>query len=170
MSEFTINKDLEANRPDVSLANRIKAIFEDDPQIKMEYRNATHETLGKVTIHVYGNERKATAIKKLLKPLYDEIAQPLEVEVVDESGIYEDTVVDAFTGNPHFSEFINIQHPLDPTTVFHVCIFKKEVIQFKNDNGSSLHGYEFRLMEDLCKQIIDDPLLIFTTEDDIPRD
>ena len=165
---MTITKELKANRPDVTLANRIKAIFEDDPDIKMEYINATEGVHGKVILHV-NNQRKAAAIRKLLKPCYDEITQPLDVEVKDETGIYDDTVIDAFTGNPHFSEFINIPSGLDPTQFFHVCIFNKEVIQFRNDNGSSLHGYEFRLMEDLAEEVIDAPLLLFTTEDGIPR-
>lgn len=64
---------------------------------------------------------------------------------------------------------MNIPNPLDPSTVYHVCVFNKEVIQFKNDNGSSLHGYEFRLMEDLAKEVLDAPLLLFTTEDGVPR-
>ena len=162
-------KEISSNRPDVTLANRIKAIFEDDPQIELEYHNATKASNGKVTLHVC-NQRKAAAIKKLLKTCYDNIATPLDVEVIDESGTCDETVIDAFTGNPHFSEFINIRSDLDPSQIFHVCIFNKEVIQFKNDNGGSLHGYEFRVMEDLAREVINDkPLLFFTTEDGVPR-
>lgn len=162
--------EVSSNRPDVTIANRIKAMFDANPQIKMQYIDATHETLGRVIVHVYNNERKATAIRKLLKPLYDEITTPLEVEVVDESGVYKDTIIDAFEGNPHFSEYMDIPTPLDPEQFFHVCVFNKEVIQFKNDNGGSLHGYEFRLMENLAREVMGQPMLYYTTEDGVPRE
>ena len=123
---------------------------------------------GKIILHV-NNQNKACAIRKLLRYRYDEIGTPLDVEVKDTTGICDATIIDAFSGNPHFSEFINIPNPVNPEDVIHVCIFQKEVIQFHNDNAGSLHGFEFRLMQDLAGEIIDVPALIFTTEDDVPR-
>ena len=160
---------LQSNRPDVGLANRIIAIFKDDPEVKSEFNIARGGKCSKLILNV-NNSKKASAIRKLLLPVYNQetfdISLPLEVEVKDASEMCGDVIIDAFSGNPHFKEYIEIPDPFTGEE-FHVCIFKNEVIQFENDNAASLHGFEFRLMQDLCKEVADIPKLIYTTDDGI---
>ena len=160
--------DFDANRPDFMLANRLKTVFVDDPDVECEYVIGKHGENSKIIINVR-NSRKASAIRKIVPKRYDEekTAYPLDVEVNDTSGIDKETTFDAFTGNPHFKDFIDVINPLMQEP-FHVCIFNREVIQFKNDNGGSLHGFEFRLMEDLARETLDIPMIFFTTDDGLP--
>lgn len=158
-------ENAKLNRPDVSLANRIKAIFVDDPQINIEFKIATEDTISKLIISV-SNSQKASAIRKILPERYN-ISLPLKVEVKDTSDMDGNIIRAAFEGNPHFKDYVEITDPLTLET-YHICIFKEEVIKFQNDNASSLHGYEFRLMEDLTKEILDVPKLLITTDDGIP--
>lgn len=160
-----MNFNVEANRPDFSLANRIRIIFDQDPQVSADFVNATNDSPAKIILSV-SNSNKAAAIRKMLPEKYN-ISLPLLVEVKDTSEINGNTVKNAFNGNPHFKDFIEILDPLTGTS-YPVCIFKEEVIKFKNDNGGSLHGFEFRLMEDLCKEVFEVPKLIFTTDDGLP--
>ena len=163
--------DVTTNRPDVMYANRIKAIFNDDPQVDVTFQMPKGNEHGKCIVKVK-DETKAAAIRKLLKPCYDS-ALPLDVEVIDDTIISKDTIINAFTGNPHFQEYMDIPS-LDPTQFYHVCIFNEEVIKFPNDSGCSLHGYEFRLMEDLAREMLVNnegaaqPIL-YTTDDGLPR-
>lgn len=158
-------EDLKLNRPDVSMANRIKAVFEDDPQISIEYVNATEDQYAKIILKI-SNSTKAVAIGKILPEKYD-ISLPLLVEVVDTSKMDGDVVRAAFSGNPHFKNYVEITNELTKET-YHICVFKEEVIKFLNDNAASLNGYEFRLMQDLCEEIAPVPKLIYTTDDGLP--
>ena len=161
-----MSKDVNAARPDVSLGNRIRSMFQDDPDtVSITYNQASEDQVAKIIIKVK-DMIKAAAIRKILPKRYD-ISLPLDVEVIDASEMDGLTIEKAFEGNPHFKQYLEIKNPLmsDP---FHVCIFNEEVIKFKNDNGGSLHGYEFRLMEDLAREVAPITGLFYTTDDGIP--
>lgn len=157
--------DTTYNRPDFCLANRLKAIFNDDPEVDVEYIASSEVVPSKVILKV-NNRIKASAIRRILPERYN-TGLPLEVEVNDTSNMSGDVIVDAFKGNPHFKDYIELVNQIT-LQEFHVCIFKEEVIKFPNDNGGSLNGYEFRLMEDLARELIDIPTLSFTTDDGLP--
>ena len=159
-------KDVNSARPDVSLGNRIRSVFQDDPDVvSITFNQASDTQYAKIIIKVK-DMIKAAAIRKILPKRYD-ISLPLDVEVIDASDMDGFVIERAFQGNPHFKQYIEIKNPLmsDP---FHVCIFNEEVIKFKNDNGGSLHGYEFRLMEDLAREVAPITDLFYTTDDGIP--
>lgn len=158
-------ENMKYNRPDFCLANRLKAIFGDDPEVEVEYIAASEVVPSRVILKV-NNRVKASAIRRILPERYDS-GLPLEVEVKDCSDMNGNVIVDAFTGNPHFKDYIELINQIT-LQEFHVCIFKEEVIKFPNDNGGSLNGYEFRLMEDLARELIDIPTLSFTTDDGLP--
>lgn len=170
MKKYTKHIEVTKNRPDVDLANKIKAMFEGDPYIEMEYIDATEKDEAILKFKV-SNSKKAAAIKKILPSRYGEgfTSLPLNIVVEDVTNINAETIVDAFKGNPHFKDYIEITDPLTGET-YHICIFKKEVLQFKNDNAGSLHGYEFALMEQLAKDWLNVPKLIYTTDDEMPID
>lgn len=165
---MNISKEVTLLRPDISLANRIKIMFASDTEVSADFEESKAGEPSKLILSVR-NEAKAAALRKLLPESYTEISPILEIEVKDTSSISGDTVVAAFQGNPHFRDYIEIEDPLSHQT-FHVCIFKDEVIKFPNDNGGSLHGYEFRLMQDLAVETMSHPQLIYTTDDGLPYD
>lgn len=160
-----MEKKVELNRPDVSLANRIKAMFEADSEVAMDYIDADDENCAKLILNVT-NAEKAAALRKLFPRRYN-ISLPLEIEINDSIPMSGDVIKAAFKGNPHFKDYCEFTNALTLET-YHLCIFKEEVIKFLNDNAGSLHGYEFRLMEDLAKEVFDIPKLLFTTDDGLP--
>lgn len=164
MSNVNIG-NVELNRPDLSIANRIKAIFEQDSNVIVEYVPGEDDVNSKVVISV-NSSAKAASLRKILPETYD-VSIPLDVEINDISSINGEDIVTVFGTNRHFKDYVEITNPITQQT-FHVCIFKEEVIKFPNGNGGSIHGYEFRLMEDLAKEIFDVPALIFTTDDGLP--
>ena len=153
-------------RPDISRANRIKSMFEGDSEVSFQFVSKKGKECSKLIMSV-DNAQKAAALRKLLPEKYEDISIPLEVVIKDVSTISSEDVKAAFKGNPHFKDYIEIVDPLSGQK-FHVCIFKEEVIKFLNDNGGSLHGYEFRLMEDLAREAMNTFQLIFTTDDGLP--
>lgn len=159
------------NRPDVDMANKIGAIFKDDPDITISYIDAIEKrgkepTPGRLVMKI-DNMSKAAAIRHLLPEQYDLGSMKLNIDITDTSkDINANIIKAAFNGNPHFKEYRDIVNPFTQYT-YHVCIFEKEVIQFENDNGGSLHGFESRIMEDLCREVLNVPLILYTTDDGI---
>ena len=159
-----MEKDVNYNRPDIHVANEIKAIFEDDPYITAEV--VTIED-GSILTFKVSNYKKAAGIRKILEEKYEVGNLTLLVKVIDTSPMNEEVVHDVFDSNPHFNRFVTISNPLDPTVKYRVCIFNKEVIQFPNDNAGSLHGMESTIMEDLCKEYINVLGILYSTDDEI---
>ena len=160
-------KDVNMNRPDVTAANRIKAIFDDDPYITTTYVNAENGKPAKLILDVH-SIGKAAALKHILPKRYEFGGMKLDIEVNDTStNINEDIIKAAFENNPHFHKYETIRNELTGNE-YHLCIFKKEVIQFPNDNGGSLHGTESRLMEDLCREMLSENTgnLLYSTDDE----
>ena len=153
------------NRPDVNYANRLKAIFIDDSEIVIDI-DAEKESNCYMTFTVT-NPVKAAALRKIIKPEYDIGNLKLFVDIKDaESEVDGTTIINAFTGNPHCNEYRTVVNPITGQE-YHLCIFNKEVIQFPNDNGGSLHGYETRVMEDLAREVLEVPTLLYSTDDGI---
>ena len=159
-----MENELKLNRPDINMANEIKAIFEDDPNVSAEVNTIEDGSILTFKVNEY---KKAAGIRKMLEEKYEIGNLTLEVKVVDISSMNEDIIHDVFDSNPHFNRFTVIPDPLDPNVEYRLCIFNKEVIQFPNDNAGSLHGYESRLMEDLANEVLDCPTLMYTTDDGI---
>lgn len=58
----------------------------------------------------------------------------------------------AFTGNPHFSRVVTVRYPLG--MVLNYCVFKKEIIQFWNDDLSDINGVCSMITSDLAREIL----------------
>ena len=159
-----MENELKLNRPDIHMANEIKAIFEDDPNVSAEVNTIEDGSILTFKVNEY---KKAAGIRKMLEEKYEIGNLTLEVKVVDISSMNEDIVHDVFDSNPHFNRFTVIPDPLDPNVEYRLCIFNKEVIQFPNSNAGSLHGMESTIMEELCKKYINVAGVIYTTDDEI---
>ena len=163
--DITLNPDANPGmyRGDVSTAHRIIAIFGDDPEIEtnLEYG----DEISTLTITV-NNSKKAAAISKLLPKKYEFANIQLIVKVEDSSDteVTPDVIKDALEGNPHFKELKEVVIPIIEAKAY-VCIFNKEVIQFLNDNASSLHGFEFRIAEDIAREVFKGSQIFYTTDD-----
>ena len=108
---------------------------------------------------VINDEKKASAIKAILKNpvelgnttvkafIYD----PNENEVHDLNGLDIDVYQTAFSGNPIFEKTV-----LDQKGFYKIgyCVFKKEVIQFWNDDLSDYLGNYSGLASDIARLIL----------------
>lgn len=152
-----------ANRPDVSMAYRIRAVFGDDPDISIDIDTSSSSTTMTMLVN---NSKKAYSLKHLLNDEYEYGGLKLVIDVIDtgEAEINSELIRNAFEGNPHFKEYKDI---IIMNETFHVCLFNKEVIQFQNNNGGSLHGFETRVMEDLAREVMPVPKLLYSTDDGI---
>lgn len=69
-----------------------------------------------------------------------------------------------FNGNPHFSKFYSGDSPFGPW----FCVaFKPELIQYYNEDATSLHGRKSCAMEDIARDLfphVDEDRIYFSTE------
>ena len=100
MSNVSIG-NVELNRPDLSIANRIKAIFEQDSNVIVEYVPGEDDVNSKVVISV-NSSAKAASLRKILPETYD-VSIPLDVEIKDISSINGEDIVLKSEGNQLFS-------------------------------------------------------------------
>lgn len=69
-----------------------------------------------------------------------------------------------FEGNPHFSKFYTGWGEMGP---WYCVAFKPELIQYHNDDATSLHGYRSCAMEDIARMVFtkeEDEIIRFSTE------
>ena len=142
--------------PVFTVANRYKALFDGDKEVKIEVEQKDNT----ISILV-ANSLKAACIDKIV----DRISDPsITIKVINLN--YDRDVSDllkySFEGNPHFSRIIKCE-PIEGTEVYST-VFKKEVIQFSNDNGGAIEGKETRVMEQLARELLHPGKMTFCTE------
>lgn len=145
--------------PWVTFANKVKAMFRDDPDTTVVYENA----VPKVIVTVNGTN-KAAAIAALLPTekkignvtLYVEVTtrdgSPLgEVSVPAEKAELFET---AFKNNPAFSFTRCVDYAFITNKITYV-VFANRVVQFFNDNLNDNFGNISTLYQEIAKDIFD---------------
>lgn len=145
-----MSENLKLSSPWVTYYNEIKVLFEQDPDINITY----DEDSNTVKLFVQGSD-KAEAIAKIL-PTEKEFGNvKLYIEVIPDNSDNEgmDKVLrTALNGNPILSNVID--HALPGTEVpFHYFMFKKEVVQYWNDNLADPNGMTSTLYEDVARDV-----------------
>ena len=151
-------KNVKLSPPWFTVHRMAKALFGNDPQI--DIRDLSDETDGQyVYIMVVNDEKKASAIKAILKNPVELgnttvkacIYGPNENEVQDLNSLDIDVYQTAFSGNPIFEKTV-----LDQKGFYKIgyCVFKKEVIQFWNDDLSDYLGNYSGLASDIAREIL----------------
>ena len=143
--------------PWVTFANKVKAMFGDDPDNTVVYENA----VPKVIVVVNGAE-KAAAIAALL-PAEQKIGNVtlyIEVTTSDGSPIGEapkessELFETAFKNNPAFSFTRCVDYAFITNEITYV-VFANRVVQFFNDNLNDNFGNISTLYQEIAKEIFD---------------
>lgn len=163
------NVRLKLSPPWVTYANKIKAMFQNDPEITIEYKSTPFP---KVKLFV-DNEEKAKAIYLLL-PCCKEIGNvTLCITVVPPNGCDIEEIIDYNCEKTSIKELFDVAFDRNPvyayskeivgifSNPFTYVVFKNKVVQFFNDNLNDIHGLISTLYEDIAREL-------FTHDDCIP--
>lgn len=154
--------DLQIAPPWIQYVNKLKALFGKDNDIRIEYSNDTPS----VSLYVEG-QAKASALSSLLPQTVLFGGVSLSVNVIpanDNEPSYADLFRAAFKNNPVVTNVISIDNVFtDPLTYM---VFKKEVVQFYNDDLSDPHGNCSTLYQDLADEIFKTHDGVFFCTDD----
>lgn len=149
--------------PWLSFFRKIEVLFKDDPEITLRYIDEDPKT---VKLYV-NNVEKADALSKILPTEKNISGISVRIMVIPanvearESGA--ELFKTAFAGNPAFEYVISIGEMYSNPVNY--CVFKKEVVQYWNDNLGDPHGIESTLYQDIARDVFDDRYgMIFCTE------
>lgn len=130
--------------------NKIKAIFDNDPEIRIEYDDNPSKPV--ITMYVE-NPTKAAALQELLgeEKKFGNIILAITVVPANKKFSSQiDVIKAALEGNPIVTQ-IETYDVFGAEMTF--CEFRKEVIQFPNDDCSDLNGNFNGLAEDLAREL-----------------
>lgn len=154
--------------PWFTLLHEYEALFGEDKDITIKWR----QELGDLYIDLRVRDpKKADALTRLLPNRYKLGDNTVYVEVIPDnintSNIY--LFSKAFRRNPVLSRVVSKQ---DVTSVVdrNYVVFKKEVVQFFNDEVCDINGNKTLLYEDIARDIFDiQPGIFFCTEGGEPK-
>ena len=134
--------------PWVLFAKKVQELFGKDEGVRVEF---TNEPL-KLKLYVEG-DNKADAIAKLLpsEVNFGNVVMPIEVVPSNRDDSRMGLLKRAFEGNPIIKDF-QTKEVIGNTLDF--LIFRKEVVQYKNDDISEADGVCSTLYQDIAKEIL----------------
>ena len=154
--------NLKRSSPWVSYVHKLQALFGPDPEITVRY----DEDRGAVYLKVHGYD-KAKALEHLLPAVVTFGIVSIDVIIVPDNN--EPDIVElyrkALDGNPLFSKVISLK-PEGSSNAFNYVMFKKEVVQFWDDNLSDPHGNITTLAQNIAGEVLLRPEMHFSTEQD----
>lgn len=152
---------LKLAAPWVAYFNEVKALFGDDPEIKLEYNNDNYE----IKMYV-DNQEKADALTQLIPAekafgniVVKTIVIPSNKLQVNKSKLFEA----AFKGNPAYSFMASAEGIFSNPITY--IVFKNKVVQFWNDDLSDIYGNRSTLYQDIAKDIFGENSGIFFCTD-----
>ena len=127
---------MKLSPPWITYVNEVKALFAQDPEIKIVYDDEEK----KLSLYV-DNDKKADALTQLLSDEKTFGNVVLKTEVIPANNDREktriDLIRDAFEGN-HAIEFIKDEET--PFGSYHYVAFVPKVVQFYNDDMGDVNG------------------------------
>ena len=148
--------------PWVTLAEEIKELFKNDPEVKYEYD-------GQYEVKLFvDNEEKADALTKLIPPVRMIGNIVFKVTVVPADGEEEINVAElfekAFEGNPVLSFVAGNDDPAaGPTATY--AVFENKVVQFYNDDLSDYYRNKTTLYQSIAYDVFGEELGIYFCTD-----
>ena len=156
------NKQVKMAPPWVQYASAVKAMFREDPEIRVVYINE-----GPRLLLYVNNQTKAEALAELLpsKPEFGSVIMPVDVIPANDHTSIRDKLRWVFNGNNAVSQVRDIEGVLSNPLTY--IIFKKEVVQYFIDNLGDFYGNRNTLYQDLAAEIFPDhDGVLFCTEED----
>lgn len=156
MSE--VNKT-KLSPPWVNYFREIKALFGDDPDIKLEF----HEDANLVKMYVNGQE-KAAALAEILpvEKVFGNVSAYIDIIPDNKPQTKIDTFRAAFEGNPAFSYALSIGGM--SSNDYNYVIFKNKVVQYYNDSLNDPHGNVSTLYEDIARDVFEIDGIMYSTD------
>ena len=138
--------------------HEIDALFKNDPDVKVKF----DEENNVVQLFV-DNQEKADALTQILptERTFGNVTVYVEVLPADKTNNVADLFQAAFKGNPAIAYIKTIEVFGAPMTY---VLFKKEVVQYYNDDLSDIHGNRSTLYQDIAKDIFDEAGIFFCTD------
>ena len=142
--------------PWVTFVNEVKALFEEDPQVRVTYDNDF------VELKLYVEDaKKAEAIQKLLPDTKWFGGVDLTISVISANvGNYDFSKYtfgqlfdEAFKGNPAYSFSKDIDSIF--SNVLTYVVFSNKVVQFFNDNLNDIYGNMSTLYQEIASDVFD---------------
>lgn len=157
---------LRLSAPWFGYYEKVKALFGDDPDVQLVF----DEDNMKLNIYV-SSQLKADALSQIFPTEKEWGNTTLTIDVipantnaiitvkylVNEELPMHKLMYYAFCDNPHFIDVIHFDTIFDVTYV----VFKKEVIQYYNDNMSDPNGFVSTLAQEIAKEIFNVPAGVF---------
>lgn len=140
---------VDLSAPWIGYARKIYALFRKDPDITIEYDADAPEVKLRVS-----DAAKAQALAELL-PVEKEFGNVVLAVTVVPPNVQgkASLLAAAFEGNPIFSEVVHIGD-IFANPISYV-VFEDDVVQYFNDDLSSVDGVKSTLYEDLARDILD---------------
>lgn len=150
---------IKLSPPWITFVNELKALFGEDPDIHIQY----DEDACEVKLLV-GDAAKAEALAQLIpeERIYGNVVLKVTVVPANFTSETQASVVEtAFKGNPVLKEVVRLRTPFGE---YDYAVFRKEVVQFFNDDLTDLHGYESTLFADIARDVFGDAGVFFCTD------
>ena len=161
-----MSNKVKLSSPWVTYFNEIKALFSEDPDIKVIFDEESKTP--EVKLYVNG-QKKVDALEKLLpkeKVFGNVIVRTTIIPANLEDPANEDMVQlfsDAFAGNPVLSRIKSVAGDFSFNADY--LVFKKKVVQFFNDDLSDVDGKCSTLYQDIAKDVFGSiPNVYFCTD------
>ncbi len=154
----TMEENTRLSPPWVTYVNEIRALFGNDPEIKIEFNEDTLEL--KLFVE---NQIKADAIAKILpteKEFGNVVVKIAVIPADDES----ETALfkNAFFGNPVVAYVQEAERVPGAKKTF--VVFNRQIVQFWNDDLSDLYGNKTTLCQEIAKEVFPDSDVSFCTD------
>ena len=151
-------KNLKLSPPWNTFVNELKLLFAEDPDVTVKYEDGSDE----VILYVEGAQ-KADALTQIMpdQRIYGNVVINVKVVPANKPNTFEPNLFKlAFDGNPIVTRFISIPFP---GSAMNYLEFRKQVVQFYNDELSDPHGNKSTLYEDIAKDVFGDCNVFFCT-------
>lgn len=158
--ETTGKQETRMAPPWVRYVNAVRAMFGKDPEVRVIYDDGNRKL--KLMVN---NPTKAMALEQLLPDEMEFGGEVLTVQVVPANG--EETTRDlvrwALSGNYAVSQVVDVEGTFSNPLSY--IVFKKEVVQYYEDNLGDLYGNRNTLYQDLAGEIFPEHSgVLFCTE------
>ncbi len=166
-NEKEATQGVKKSAPWVSYVVLLKMLFENDPDVRIIYRD---ETPYIVDINITG-EKKFEAATKLIGETkkFGNVVLTIRYHLsnpVKKEKSKKELFKALFEGNPILTDVVTVDLP-DTSNNITYFLFKDEVVQYWDDDLSNPHGMVSTLWEEIMKELFDDTEeVIFTTRVD----
>lgn len=150
---------MNMSSPWATFVSEMQALFEGDPDVRIEYLDDEK----RIKVYVEKDE-KAEALKELLPPEKEFGNVVVEIDVIpaNKKKTIADIMEQAFLGNPALDSIARVDSMIGRIDY---VVFKKEVVQFYNDNLSDVNGNKSMLYEDIARDVFGGVGISFCTSD-----